>query len=487
MSVLAIDQGTTSSRCLFCTSSGENRIVAAVKHKQIYPQSGWVEHDPEELLRSIEQCITAGIQACSQADDPLTAIGIDNQGESCLAWHSESKKAVSPVIVWQDNRTSTIINQLKADNREPEVLAKTGLPLDAYFSAAKLGWILRHIPEAATLHKQGKLRLGTTDAFFLDRLTGQFVTDISTASRTSLMDLKSGQWDEELCNLFGVPINTLPEIVPTTGDFGVVSLGRHSIPVTANIVDQQAALFGHGCRKTGDVKITFGTGAFALMVTGNTVHQAADQGLLPTVAWQFQGQEPVYALDGGVFSAGSAINWAKSLGLFSSFDEIEQFDDSPAIERDLVFVPALSGLGCPYWDRAAAGMWLGLSLDTRPMDLMQSILEGIVFRAAEVIAAMDKLVTVQDTISVDGGLSANPYFCQFLADVLQRQVIVQASAELTALGTAQLAAAEGMTSVQARSNHRNYTPKINRDQECQRFKKALNKTTDWRSSAENLS
>jgi glycerol kinase len=480
MTILAIDQGTTSSRCLLWSPSGKSRIVAAIEHEQSFPQPGWVEHDPEELLENIEQCIRAGIRACLRSGEELIAIGIDNQGESCLAWNRDTKKAITPVIVWQDNRTSRFIEQLKADNRESMVLAKTGLPLDAYFSAAKLGWILRNIPEAAALLEQGKLRMGTTDAFFLDRLTGCCVTDISTASRTSLMDINSGQWDEELGSLFGVSINALPEIISTTADFGNVIIDDHSIPVTANIVDQQAALYGHGCQKTGEVKITFGTGAFALMVTGNTVYQAAEQGLLPTVAWQFQGEKPVYALDGGVFSAGSAINWAKSLGLFSSFEEIQQFDHSPAIGRDLVFVPALSGLGCPHWDRKAAGMWLGLALDTRPMDLVQSILEGIVFRAAEVIAAMDQLVPVQEVISIDGGLSANPYFCQFLADVLQRQVVVQESAELTALGTARLAAGIGLDPVQQEKNLQRYEPEVDRKQDLLCFKEALKKTIHWR-------
>ncbi|RUM40910.1 MAG: glycerol kinase [Desulfocapsa sp.] len=473
MAILAIDQGTTSTRALLLEDSGAVRIVKSVEHQQFYPKSGWVEHDPEELLKNIQICI----DSCEN----IAAIGIDNQGESCLAWNAETKQAISPVIVWQDNRTQKFIDKLKSEEVEELVLEKAGLPLDSYFSAAKFSWIMENIPEAKKLLKLGELRLGTTDAFFLDRLADRFVTDISTASRTSLMNLQSGQWDEKLCEIFSVPIEALPEISSTTGNFGEIKSNGKNIPVTASVVDQQAALFGHGCRESGDAKITFGTGAFALVITGDTPFQASEQGLLPTVAWQMQGEKPVYALDGGVFSAGSAINWAKSLGLFTNFDQIQHFDKDlgSAIERNLVFVPALSGLGCPYWDRKAGGLWIGLSLNTQPMDLMQSILEGIVFRAAEVIAAMDTFVPIKDAISIDGGLSNNPYFCQFLADVLNLQVVVQLSAELTAFGTAGLAS--GHTAKQSLKDNsiRRYSPSGNKQQYLEIFKNAVNRSTQW--------
>ena len=473
MTILAIDQGTTSTRALAIDDSGDSRIVKAIQHQQFYPQPGWVEHDPEELLKNIQLCI----DSCND----LQAIGIDNQGESCLAWNANTKQAICPVIVWQDNRTQHFIEQLLSENKEALVLERAGLPLDSYFSGAKLSWILKNVPEAKKLLKQGLLRMGTTDAFFLDRLTGRFVTDISTASRTSLMNLRTGQWDEDLCNLFDVPIEVLPEIVPTTGRFGDIYSNGKSIPVRASVVDQQAALYGHGCETTGDAKITFGTGAFALVLTGDTIFQSAEQGLLPTVAWQKKGLKPVYALDGGVFSAGSSINWAKSLGLFKSYEQIQQFPDSckSAIERDLVFIPALSGLGCPHWDRKAGGLWLGLSLDTGPADLMQSILEGIVFRAAEVINAMNDLVKITNEISIDGGLSTNPYFCQFLADVLNLQIIVQSTAELTALGTAKLAAGEKLNNVKEGSFQR-YYPESDKQQYLDRFKNAVTRSKNWR-------
>ena len=220
--------------------------------------------------------------------------------------------------------------------------------------------------------RQGKLRLGTTDAYFLDRLAGRFVTDISTASRTSLLNLESGEWDDELCELFKVPRQALPEIVATTGDLGSIESQGRRIPVTASVVDQQASLYGHGCRNIGDAKITFGTGAFALVITGDQPQRSPEQGLLPTVAWETVPGKPMYALDGGVYCAGSAVEWARKLGLFDDYAEINQFSGASAIERDLVFVPALSGLACPHWDRRAAGLWLGLSLETERADLVRN-------------------------------------------------------------------------------------------------------------------
>ncbi len=471
MTILAIDQSTTSTRALRLDASGAGTIIKTIEHQQFYPSPGWVEHDAEEIIRNIQLCI----DCCND----VSTIGIDNQGESCLAWDADSKQAISPIIVWQDNRTHSYIENLKSDNKQDLVLQKAGLPLDSYFSASKLSWILKNTPKAKDLLLNGKLRMGTTDAFFLDRLTGRFVTDISTASRTSLMNLQTGQWDEELCNLFEVPISTLPEIVSTTGDLGSILSNNRRIPVTASVVDQQAALYGHGCINAGDIKVTFGTGAFALVVTGTAPQQPSRQELLPTVAWQLKEQKPVYALDGGVFSAGSAINWAKSLGLFKSFDQIQHFGKKSAIERGLVFVPALTGLGCPYWDKTAGGLWIGLTLDTQPIDLMQSILEGIVFRATEVITAMNKFTSVKNEISIDGGLSANPYLCQFLADVLNRQITVQSSPELTALGTARLAASNQNVQYSMNSSLKRYLPKKDRQHFLKKFKNAVIRAEKW--------
>lgn len=473
MTILAIDQGTTSTRGFLVNNDGHGKIIQSITHKQSYPSPGWVEHNPQELLNNISLCI-------NRCDD-IEAIGIDNQGESCLAWDGKTKEPVSPVIVWQDNRTADSIKNLEAEGLGSCVLEKSGLPLDPYFSASKLAWICQNIPKAASLHNKGRLRLGTTDAFFLDSLTDNFATDITTASRTSLMDISSCQWDQELCDIFNVPIDCLPEIVSTTGRFGEVQANKRSVPITASVVDQQAALYGHGCQKRGDVKITFGTGAFALAVTGDTLIAVPETGLLPTVAWQLDQNQVTYALDGGVFSAGSAVNWAKGIGLFKSFEELNEFDQNTlAAQKDLFFVPALTGLGCPHWDTKATGTWLGLTLNTTHQEMMLSVLEGIAFRTAEVIFAMQDLTPLEKSISIDGGLSSNPYFCQLLADTLQHDITVQNSTELTALGTALLVNAQ-----QKYVKHfpatavKSYQPKKERGEFFKKFKEAVSRSANW--------
>jgi glycerol kinase len=426
MPFLAIDQGTTSTRALIVDDTGAKPIFSR-PHKQFYPNPGWVEHDAAELLASVRAALDIG------ADHSVIAAGIANQGESCLGWDAQTGDPVGPVIVWQDDRTTDITERLKAEEHETMVRARTGLPLDPYFSATKLGWILRHIPQAQTLHAQGRLRLGTTDAFFRDRLTGRFETDVTTASRTSLMNLDTCDWDDDLCNLFGVPRDCLPAISTTTADLGTAG----TLPLTASVVDQQAALHGHGCRAPGDAKITFGTGAFALALTGDLL---LTDGVLPTIAWARAGERPVHALDGGVYAASSAVNWARDTGLFQNWDDIDNFDATPAISRGLAFVPALAGLACPHWDRRARGAFLGLGLDTTPRDMAQAVLEGVAFRMAEVMARMSEAVPLTAPISIDGGMSGNPWFCRFLSAALARPIFVSAEPELTAIGTAQLSA-----------------------------------------------
>lgn len=432
MKIAGIDQGTTSTRVLTLTPEGVPQVVHSVEHQQFYPSDGWVEHDPEELI--------ANILACVDAVGPVDAIGIDNQGESCLAWDAVTKEAFTPVLVWQDSRTVGQIAKLKADGFEAETLALAKLPLDPYFSASKLGWIVENSAAAQDARRRGTLRLGTTDAFFLDRLTGRFVTDVTTASRTSLMNLDRLVWDETLCDLFGVPIECLPQIVPTTGDFGAIDTAHGKVPITASVVDQQAALYGFGCREKGDAKITFGTGAFALMVTGSEIINRPEMGLLPTLAWQLDGQNPVFALDGGVYTASAALNWAKSLGLFADFEQINAFEHPSALERGLIFVPALAGLGCPHWVPEARGVWTGLSIDHGPLQLVQSIIEGVALRAAEVIGAMDTCIPLNGPLQIDGGMSKNPYFTQFLANVTGCEIRPAVMPELTGLGTIGLAA-----------------------------------------------
>ncbi len=373
-------------------------------------------------------------ETCGAAWKPqalLTQSASTTKGKLLSPGILKTGKAIYNAIVWQDDRTQPITEKLKAEGAEALTLEKAGLPLDPYFSASKLRWLIDHVDAAKPLLKQGRLRLGTSDAFFHDRLTGTFATDVTNASRTSLMSLKTCEWDPELCELFGVPPECLPEIKSTTGDYGTIG----KCPVTASLVDQQAALFGHG----HPAKITFGTGAFALASTGETRVDGSKFGILPTVAWKLAKAAPQFAMEGGVYNAASAVNWAKSLGLFKDYSEIEEFENPSALSRGIIFVPALSGLGCPHWDRAASGLWIGMGLDTTAADLMQALLEGIALRAAEVIAAMDEIAPLGPSISIDGGLTKNPYLNRFLANALGKTVVVQSSSELTALGTARLA------------------------------------------------
>ena len=437
--VIAVDQGTTGTAVHRLAASGAFEPLATAQHKQIYRKPGWVEHNPEELIAQV----AAGLDKAAQSTSGAQGIGIANQGETVVAWDSQTKQPVYNAIVWQDARTQDRVDELKAAGHEETTLARAGLPLDPYFSATKLRWILDHVSEARDLRGEGRLRLGTSDAFFLDRLAGTCVTDVTTASRTSLMNLGNLEWDPVLCDLFGVPIECLPKIVSTTsspgGAIGEIQAGAaKGIPITASAVDQQAALFGHGCRQPGELKFTFGTGAFALCVTGETPLKDPGSGLLPTVAWRLDGGSATYAVDGGIYNAASAVNWARDIGLFSDFREIQAFGDC-ALARGLAFVPALSGLGCPYWDRSAGGLWLGLGLETTKSDMMQSILEGIAFRAGQVIGAMENLLPISRRLSIDGGLSNNGYFCEFLSRVLNRVLSVPATVELTGLGIAQLA------------------------------------------------
>ncbi|MGO4852965.1 FGGY family carbohydrate kinase [Phaeovulum sp. W22_SRMD_FR3] len=428
MKLLALDQGTTSTRAVLLTPDGRAEVLASLTHRQLYPQPGWVEHDPQELLSHLRACLAAGISAGAGA------VGLANQGESCLGWDAESGVPVGPVIVWQDSRTADVIAEMAAAGLGPEVMARAGLPLDAYFSAAKLGWILRHNPAAAALAARGRLCLGTTDAWFRWQLTGRFETDVTTAARTSLMNLATCEWDPELCRIFDVPLQALPRITASSGDLGALAPG---LPLAASLTDQQAALFGHGCRAPGDAKVTFGTGAFALAVTEKPL--APCEGPLQTLAWQRAGQAPVYALDAGVTTAAAAVNWARDLGLFKTFSEINQFEAPAAIGRGLVFVPALAGLGCPHWDRSARGGWLGMTLATAPRDLMQALLEGVALRMAEALAAIAAVQPLTGPISVDGGMAANGYMMQFLADCSGHALVLSDQNERTAIGVALMA------------------------------------------------
>lgn len=425
--VAAIDQGTSSTKLAVLDEAGHIDLRLRHAHATFRPREGWVEQDPLELL--------ANVRLCLEAAGDAAALGLANQGESCLAWDRVTGEPLSRVVVWQDRRAEDLVGTLARDGAEELTLARAGLPLDSYFSAPKLGWLLANEPDVARARREGRLRLGTTDAFILERLTGRFATDVATASRTSLLDIRTGAWDDALCGLFGVPRECLPEIRPSVGAFGEAG----GVPVTAAIVDQQASLYGHGCRAPGEVKVTFGTGAFVLAVTGGNVPAAPASGLLPTVAWGI-GRELTYALDGGVLEAGSAVDWAGRLGLLRRAADLAAFGAPAAIGRGLAFVPALSGLGAPHWDRAAGGLWIGMSGATSASDLCQALVEGIALRVAEILDAMAEAAGPAPRVGVDGGLAGSDYLLQFLADVSGCEVVRPDFHDVTCLGAALLAA-----------------------------------------------
>lgn len=429
--ILAIDQGTTSTKAFVLTEGGQFLSCGALPHRQHLPKEGFVEHDAEELICNIETLIDRAVVAYPT----ISAIALANQGETVVAWDRSTKTSLHNAIVWQDQRSQSLLDALP-EATKARITALSGLPVDAYFSASKIAWLLTHVPEVREAARSNRLGIGTSDSFFIDRLTGSYTTDLTTASRTSLMNLTTGQFDKELCEIFGVPIELLPAIAPTVGAFGTIRRGAHEMLLVVGIVDQQAALFGHGCRVTGDAKITFGTGSFALALSG--LSPILDrQGLVPTVAWQMPGQSPVYALDGGDYTAAAAVDWALSVGLATSIEDFNFGDSTPAILRKVAFVPALAGLAAPYWRRDVAASFVGLRQATTSSDLRQAVIEGVAYRGAELIEALCGAGC--GAISIDGGLARNSYFVQFLADAMGRPVLLQESPELTGLGAVEMA------------------------------------------------
>lgn len=465
MRVAAIDQGTTSTRCLVIESDASWRVAGSLRHAQRHPAPGHVEHDAEELLGNISKLLSKA--------GPVDAIAIANQGESCLAWDAGTGEALSPVIVWQDARTAA---SLKTLGEDAETLSRriSGLPLDAYFSASKFAWMLKNIPAVSAAHANGRLRLGTTDAFFLDRLAGRFATDVATASRTGLMNLATEHWCPELCALHGIPMDCLPEILPVDETFGDCG----GVPVKASIVDQQAALYGHGCRQAGDCKITFGTGAFLLCVSDGRPSDTAD--LLPTIAWRRRETATAHAVEAGVYDAGAALEWAARIGLYSSVEDLEALEGPSALSKGLIFVPALSGLAAPYWDRDAAPLFIGMDHATDRMDMVRAVLEGIALLTATLIERTAAVAPVGETISIDGGLSRNRYFAQFLASASNRTIRVPPMHELTALGLAELC---GIDASPARANASVFRPDGSvTDAERALFAKAVERSRSWRTT-----
>jgi glycerol kinase len=441
--ILAIDQGTTSSRAMIFDQSGHCVALAQQEFKQIYPQDGWVEHDPEGIWQSVLAVCRQTLQQAGKTGLKVAGIGITNQRETTLIWDRQTGKPLYNAIVWQDRRTADYCTELKATGHEERVAAATGLLLDPYFSAGKLRWILDHVDGARTRAEKGQLAFGTIDSFLLWRLTGGAVhaTDATNASRTLLFNIHSQQWDQSLLELFGIPASLLPEVKDCIADFGVTEtqLFGRAIPIGGIAGDQQAAAIGQACLEPGMIKSTYGTGCFVLLNTGKKAYRSQNR-LLTTVAYRVNGQTS-YAIEGSIFVAGAAIQWLRDgLKLIDSASETEGLAQRLDSNRGVYLVPAFTGLGAPHWDPHARGAIFGLTRDTGIAEIVRATLESVGYQTHDLMAAMKRDSEAGSmTLRVDGGMVANDWFLQFLADLLDIPVERPQVTETTALGAAYLA------------------------------------------------
>jgi glycerol kinase len=441
--ILSLDQGTTSSRALLFDEHGAVRSVAQREFTQIFPQAGWVEHDPEEIAASqIAVALEALAKAKAQPSD-VAAIGITNQRETTIVWDRVTGKPIHNAIVWQDRRTAAFCEQLKADGRETLIQQRTGLLIDAYFSGSKISWILEHVPNARKLAEAGRLAFGTVDTWLVWKLTGGrvHITDASNASRTMLFNLHSGSWDTQLLDLFRISTSMLPAVRPSSEVYGEVSAvpGLNGIPIAGIAGDQQAALFGQRCITRGLTKNTYGTGCFMLQSTG-TRAVASTHRLLTTVAWII-GNDTHYALEGSVFVGGAVVQWLRDgLGIIRSSSEVEALANSVRDNGGIYFVPAFVGLGAPHWDSYARGAIFGLTRGSTAGHIARAAVESIAFQVADLMDAVQTDTgTPLKELRVDGGASTNDSLMQFQADILGVSVVRPSMTETTALGAAFLA------------------------------------------------
>jgi glycerol kinase len=440
--LLAIDQGTSSSRSIAFSARGN--LVASDQHpfEQIYPASGWVEHDPEVIWATTISTARAVLKQLRAQQRRVAAIGITNQRETTLLWDRRTGVPVYNAIVWQDRRTAHECRTLQDAGREAEVIEKTGLRLDPYFSATKLSWILDHVPGAREAAETGQLAFGTVDSFLIWRLTGGRVhaTDASNASRTALFDIRTGCWDQALCELFRVPVKCLPEVRDSAGDFGVTDADvfGEALPICGVAGDQQAALIGQACFAAGDVKSTYGTGAFLVLNTGPQLLRSRNR-LLSTIAYRLAGAT-TYALEGSILSAGATIQWLRDgLGIIARAPEIELLAQSVTDTGGVYLLPAFTGLGAPYWDPDARGALVGLTRACGRGEIARAGLDSVVYQTRDLLDAMAADGIGPTQLKVDGGMAQNGFFLQRLADVLAVPILRPKMAESTAFGAACLA------------------------------------------------
>jgi glycerol kinase len=442
--ILALDQGTTSSRAIVFASDLSIKGLGQREFAQHYPASGWVEHDPDDIWRTTVETARQAVAASGIAASAIAAVGITNQRETCLLWDRRTARPIHRAIVWQDRRTADLCRRLKDEGREPMVTARTGLLLDPYFSATKIAWLLDHVEGARRLAEGGHLAFGTVDSFLVWQLTGGRVhaTDATNASRTLLYDIAKGEWDADLLKLFGIPRAVLPEVRDSNASYGITdpSILGAALPILGVAGDQQAATIGQACFAPGMVKSTYGTGCFAVLNTG-AEPVASRNRLLTTIAYQLDGT-PTYALEGSIFIAGAAVQWLRDgLRIIASAPESGALAAEADARQDVYLVPAFVGLGAPYWQPDARGAMFGLTRATGPREVARAALESVCYQTRDLIEAMrgDWAASAKSVLRVDGGMVASDWTMQRLADILDAPVERPVVQETTALGAAWLA------------------------------------------------
>ena len=489
--ILALDQGTTSSRAVAFDETGRMVGSHGIEFPQHYPRPGWVEHDPRDILDSQIRSLKLTVELCGIDPGDIAAVGITNQRETTLLWDRRTGEPVCNAIVWQCRRTAPIVERLKKDGLGSVITNRTGLIPDAYFSGTKLEWMLENIPGARERAEKGELCFGTVDSYLTFMLTGkkQHVTDMTNASRTMLFNIFEKKWDEELLRMMDIPENLLPQVVDSSCVVGMLDksiLGRE-IPVAALAGDQHAALFGQGCFTPGLCKNTYGTGCFVLMNTGKTPVRSPS-GLLTTVAWSLDGKT-TYALEGSVFVAGAVVQWLRDeMGLIQSAAETEPIAASVPDNAGVYFVPAFTGLGAPHWDRYSRGTIVGLTRGSGRAHIVRAALEAIAYQSADVVQAMQNDSGISmPVMRVDGGASANNFLMQFQSDILGADVVRPAIIESTALGAAMLAGrAVGLWTdgdlAHLQKEEKRFTPQMEggaRERLLRQWRRAVSRAEGW--------
>ena len=492
--ILAIDQGTTSSRTVLFNEQGEIRGIAQQEFRQIFPQPGWVEHDANEILTTQLRTLSKVMEDHNVVPSQIAAIGITNQRETTVVWDRKTGEPVYNAIVWQDKRTADICEDLKKRGLEEYVRRETGLVIDSYFSATKVKWILDNVPGAKQKASDGDLAFGTIDSWLIYKMTGgrEHVTDYTNASRTMLFNIRSLKWDEKLLGELDVPHSMLPSVKPSCSHFATYELAGTKIPIAGIAGDQQAALFGQACFEPGMAKNTYGTGCFMLMNTGEKI-QVSKNGLVTTIAWGLNGKVE-YALEGSIFIAGAAVQWLRDgLHIIDQSKDSEYFAAKALGSNDVYVVPAFAGLGAPYWDMYARGAIFGLTRDTGKDHIIKATLESLAYQTKDILNAMQEDAGVKlASLKVDGGASANNMLMQFQADILGTKVERPEVIESTAMGAAYLAGIQiGLWKKEDIAKNRKiqkcFDPQMNEEKRntlYRNWQKAVKRTLGWLSDSE---